>query len=64
LGKKIFTNSTSDRGLLPKICKELKKLTTKRTEQLNEKVGNRTKLKHINFARPTASPPNDGGEKV
>ena len=29
LGKKIFTNPTSDRGLISKIYKELKNLTTK-----------------------------------
>jgi hypothetical protein len=29
IGRKIFTNPTSNRGLISKICKELKKLTTK-----------------------------------
>jgi hypothetical protein len=29
MGKKIFTNLTSDRGLISKIYKELKKLTSK-----------------------------------
>jgi hypothetical protein len=30
-GGKIFTNLTSDRGLIPKLYKELKKLTTRKT---------------------------------
>ena len=35
--KKIFTNPTSDRGLISKIYKELKKLDTKRPHSLIKK---------------------------
>ena len=40
---KIFTNPTSDRWLISKIYEELKKLTTKKTKQPNQKIGYRTK---------------------
>jgi hypothetical protein len=39
LGKKIFTNAISDRGLVSKIYKELKKPTTKKPKQPNQKWG-------------------------
>jgi hypothetical protein len=42
--EKIFTNPTSDRGLISKIYKELKKLTTKNNNNNNnQKMGYRTK---------------------
>ena len=41
--KKIFTNPTSNRGLISKIHKEPKKLITKKTKQSNQKMGYRTK---------------------
>ena len=41
--EKIFTNPTSDRGLVSKIYKELKKLITKKIH--NQKLGYRNKLK-------------------
>jgi hypothetical protein len=37
IGKKIFTNPTSDTRLIPKIYKEFKKLTTKNPKQPNKK---------------------------
>jgi hypothetical protein len=36
LGKKIFTNPTSNRGLISKIYKELKKQTSKKNKQTNK----------------------------
>jgi hypothetical protein len=33
IGKKVFTNPTSHRGLISKIYKELKKLTTKKKKK-------------------------------
>jgi hypothetical protein len=40
LGKKIFTNSISNRGTTLKIYKELKKLTTKTNKQTNKQKTN------------------------
>jgi hypothetical protein len=49
LGKKIFTNPTSDKGLIFKIYKELKKLITKKPKQLNKKkMGYRIKPRFHN----------------
>ena len=48
LGKKVFTNPTSDRGLISKIYKELKKLITKKTKQSSQKMGYRTKPRFHN----------------
>jgi hypothetical protein len=41
--EKIFTNLTSNRGIIPKIYKELKKLITKKTKEPNQKMGYKTK---------------------
>jgi hypothetical protein len=43
LGKKIFTNPTSNRRLIFKIYKDFKKLITNKTKQPNQKMGYRTK---------------------
>jgi hypothetical protein len=43
--EKIFTNLTSDRGLISKKYKELKKLITKKTKQPKQKMEYRTKLR-------------------
>ena len=43
--EKVFTNSTSDRGLIAKIYEELKKLITKKLKQPNKKMSYRTKLR-------------------
>jgi hypothetical protein len=45
---KNFTNPTSNRGLKSKIYKELKKLTTKKTKQPNQKMEYRTKQRFHN----------------
>jgi hypothetical protein len=37
--KKIFTNTTSDRGLISKIYKKLKKITSKKIKQPSQKWG-------------------------
>ena len=42
-GEKIFTNPTSDRGLIFKIYKEFKKLDTKKKTHSNEKMSSRAK---------------------
>ena len=42
--EKIFTNPTSDRGLISKIHKELKKLINKKPKESNQKMGHKTKL--------------------
>ena len=39
IGKKIFTNPTSNRGLISKIYKELKKLITKKQTTQSKKWG-------------------------
>jgi len=39
IGKKIFSNPISNRGLISEIYKELKKLTSKKPKQLNQKLG-------------------------
>ena len=39
----IFINPTSGNGLISKIYKDLKKLTTQKSEQPNHKLGYRTK---------------------
>jgi hypothetical protein len=47
--KKIFTNLTSNRGLMSKIYKDLKKIIIKKSKQLNQKLGYKTKLKFLFF---------------
>jgi hypothetical protein len=43
-----FTNPISDRGLISKIYKELKKLTTTKTKQSNKKMGYSAKQRFHN----------------
>jgi hypothetical protein len=43
LGKNIFTNHASDRGLKSKIYKELTKVTSKRKQTTQSKMGYRAK---------------------
>ena len=50
---KIFTNPTSDRELISKINKELKKLTTKKPKKYYQKMGYRTKLRIHNIGIST-----------
>jgi len=40
IGKKIFTSPTSDRGLISKIYKELKKLTSKKKKNTKKQNKN------------------------
>jgi hypothetical protein len=53
IGEKIFTNPTSDRGLISKIYKELKKLKTNKTKlskiykELKKLITNKTKQNQI-----------------
>ena len=42
-GEKIFTNPTSDRGLIFKIYKEFKKIDSKNSNTLMKKMGSRAK---------------------
>ena len=42
-GEKIFTNPTSDQGLIFKIYKEFKKLDSRKSNTLNKKMGSRAK---------------------
>ena len=46
--KKIFTNPTSDRGLISKVYKELKKLDTRESNNPILKMGYRAKQKVLN----------------
>jgi hypothetical protein len=49
-----FTNPTFDRGLMSEIYKELKKLTTKKTQTTQSKMRYRTKLRIHNRATQMA----------
>ena len=46
--EKIFTHPTSDRGLISKVYKELKKLDTTESNNLIKKMGYRAKQKVLN----------------
>ena len=46
--KKIFTNLKSDRRLISKLYKELKKLDIKRTNDSTNKIGYRPKQRTLN----------------
>jgi hypothetical protein len=45
IGKNIFTNCTSNRVLMCKICKELKELIAKKPNNPIKKMGYRTNLR-------------------
>jgi hypothetical protein len=48
LGKEIITNPTSDRGLISKNYKELKKLTSKTNKQTNKQTKDRQPTNQTN----------------
>jgi hypothetical protein len=50
-GEKIFTNPTSDRGLISKIHKELKKLNTQKQNKTKQKLSNPIKKWSIELNR-------------
>ena len=56
--EKVFTNTTSDRGLISKIYRELKKLITKQQQQQQQQQQNKNNKK--NSKKPKQSNPTVG----